>query len=146
MKKPPFPTVTTAAQCHDWLTADQVMKHALAAFYALCQHRQRAEAEFGAGAFAGAPTDRALFADDLAEIFLAKLHDQGFRLKVPGFHGWASETHGWWLPELEGKEPSLFGVWDYQINKIIPGPQCSKSGFGGGQYKTTLCTLRKISA
>lgn len=54
--------------------------------------------------------------------------------------------HGWWLPELEGKEPSLFGVWDYQINKIIPGPQCSKSGFGGGQYKTTLCTLRKISA
>jgi len=54
--------------------------------------------------------------------------------------------HGWWLPELEGKAPSLFGVWDYQINKIIPGPQCSKSGFGGGQYKTTLCTLRKIAA
>jgi anaerobic selenocysteine-containing dehydrogenase len=54
--------------------------------------------------------------------------------------------HGWWLPELDGKEPSLFGVWDYQINKIIPGPQCSKSGFGGGQYKTTLCTLRKIAA
>ncbi len=54
--------------------------------------------------------------------------------------------HGWWLPELDGREPSLFGVWDYQINKIIPGPQCSKSGFGGGQYKTTLCTLRKIAA
>jgi len=54
--------------------------------------------------------------------------------------------HGWWLPELDGKAPSLFGVWDYQVNKIIPGPQCSKSGFGGGQYKTTLCTLRKIAA
>jgi anaerobic selenocysteine-containing dehydrogenase len=54
--------------------------------------------------------------------------------------------HGWWLPELDGTAPSLFGVWDYQINKIIPGPQCSKSGFGGGQYKTTLCTLRKIAA
>jgi len=52
--------------------------------------------------------------------------------------------HGWWMPELEGKAPGLFGVWDYQINKIIPGPQCSKSGFGGGQYKTTLCTLTKI--
>jgi len=52
--------------------------------------------------------------------------------------------HGWWLPELPGKAPDLFGVWDYQINKIIPGPQCSKSGFGGGQYKTTLCTLSKI--
>lgn len=54
--------------------------------------------------------------------------------------------HGWWLPERNGAMPDLFGVWDYQINKIIPGPQCSKSGFGGGQYKTTLCTLRKISA
>ena len=52
--------------------------------------------------------------------------------------------HGWWLPELDGKAPSLFGVWDYQINKIIPGPQTSVSGFGGGQYKTTLCTLRKM--
>jgi anaerobic selenocysteine-containing dehydrogenase len=52
--------------------------------------------------------------------------------------------HGWWLPETDGREPNLFGVWDYQINKIIPGPQCSKSGFGGGQYKTTLCTLKKI--
>ena len=52
--------------------------------------------------------------------------------------------HGWWLPELEGKAPSLFGVWDYQINKIIPGPQCAQAGFGGGQYKTTLCTLSKM--
>ena len=54
--------------------------------------------------------------------------------------------HGWWLPELEGKAPSLYGVGDFQINNIIPGPQCAKSGFGGGQYKTTLCTLAKINA
>jgi anaerobic selenocysteine-containing dehydrogenase len=53
--------------------------------------------------------------------------------------------HGWWLPEREGKEPDLFGVWDYQINQLIPGPQCSASGFGGGQYKTTLVTLEKIA-
>ncbi len=53
--------------------------------------------------------------------------------------------HGWWLPERDGKAPDLFGVWDYQINAIIPGPQSSKSGFGGGQYRTTLCTLRKIT-
>jgi anaerobic selenocysteine-containing dehydrogenase len=54
--------------------------------------------------------------------------------------------HGWWLPELEGRAPSLYGVGDFQINNIIPGPQCSKSGFGGGQYKTTLCTLAKIGS
>ncbi len=52
--------------------------------------------------------------------------------------------HGWWLPELKGPEPDLFGVWDYQINQLIPGPQCSQSGFGGGQYKTTLVTLEKM--
>ena len=65
-------------------------------------------------------------------------------LKVKPHH--VQTMHGWWLPETDGREPNLFGTWDYQINKIIPGPQCSKSGFGGGQYKTTLCTLTKISA
>jgi anaerobic selenocysteine-containing dehydrogenase len=65
-------------------------------------------------------------------------------LKVKPHH--VHTMHGWWLPELDGREPSLFGVWDYQINTIVPGPQCSKSGFGGGQYKTTLCTLRKIAS
>jgi len=63
-------------------------------------------------------------------------------LKVKPHH--VHTMHGWWLPELEGKEPSLFGVWDYQINQIIPGPQHAVAGFGGGQYKTTLCTLKKI--
>jgi anaerobic selenocysteine-containing dehydrogenase len=52
--------------------------------------------------------------------------------------------HGWWMPEQEGKAPNLFGLWDYQINQIVPGPQCSDSGFGGGQYKTTLVTLTKM--
>ena len=53
--------------------------------------------------------------------------------------------HGWWMPEQEGAEPNLFGVWDYQINQLVPGPQESQSGFGGGQYKTTLVTLEKIN-
>ena len=43
-------------------------------------------------------------------------------------------------------DTSLYGVGDFQINNIIPGPQCAKSGFGGGQYKTTLCTLAKIGS
>ena len=54
--------------------------------------------------------------------------------------------HGWWMPEAQGTEPSLFGVWDYQVNQIIPGPQCSASGFGGGQYKTTLVRFAKAPA
>ncbi len=58
--------------------------------------------------------------------------------------GQIQTLHGWWMPEQEGKEPNLFGVWDYQINVLVPGPQESKSGFGGGQYKTTLVTIEKI--
>ncbi len=58
--------------------------------------------------------------------------------------GHIQTLHGWWLPELNGPEPDLFGLWDYQINKLVPGPQGSDSGFGGGQYKTTLVTLSKI--
>jgi anaerobic selenocysteine-containing dehydrogenase len=64
-------------------------------------------------------------------------------LKVKPDH--VDTQHGWWMPELKGSEPELFGVWDYQINKIIPGPQDSNSGFGGGQYKTTLVKLTKMT-
>ncbi|MBW1801453.1 MAG: molybdopterin-dependent oxidoreductase [Deltaproteobacteria bacterium] len=53
--------------------------------------------------------------------------------------------HGWWMPEMKGPEPDLYGVRDYQINRLVPGPQASSSGFGGGQYKTTLVTLEKIT-
>jgi len=53
--------------------------------------------------------------------------------------------HGWWKPEEDGKEPNLFGLWEYQINQLIPGPQHSSSGFGGGQYKSTLVTLSKMT-
>ncbi|MDP6178818.1 MAG: molybdopterin-dependent oxidoreductase [Desulfatiglandales bacterium] len=52
--------------------------------------------------------------------------------------------HGWWLPELKGSEPNLFGLWDYQVNLLVPSGQHSVSGFGGGQYKTTLVKLTKI--
>lgn len=52
--------------------------------------------------------------------------------------------HSWWKPEMNGKEPDLFGVWDYQINQLIPGPQYSDSGFGGGQYKTTLVKISSM--
>lgn len=53
--------------------------------------------------------------------------------------------HGWWMPEEDGAEPSLYGVWEYQINKINPGPQFDIAGFGGGQYKVTHVTITKIT-
>ena len=53
-------------------------------------------------------------------------------------------AHGWWLPETEGKSPNFFGMWKYNINKLVPFDCQGRSGFGGGAYKTTLCRVRKI--
>ncbi len=52
--------------------------------------------------------------------------------------------HGWWLPETQGTEPYLFGIWDYNVNQLIPTGCQSRSGYGGGAYKTMLCRITKI--
>ena len=51
--------------------------------------------------------------------------------------------HGWWLPEKEGKD-HLYGVWDININQLIPMGYQSRSGFGGGPYKSMLCKIYKV--
>jgi anaerobic selenocysteine-containing dehydrogenase len=53
-------------------------------------------------------------------------------------------AHGWWLPEAQGTEPYLYGIWEYNVNNLVPMGRQSRSGFGGGAYKTTLCRVRKI--
>ncbi len=52
--------------------------------------------------------------------------------------------HGWWLPETEGKEPYLFGIWEYNINNLVPMGTQSRSGYGGATYRNGLCRLTKI--
>jgi anaerobic selenocysteine-containing dehydrogenase len=53
--------------------------------------------------------------------------------------------HGWWLPETQGTEPYLYGIWEYNCNTLIPTGCQSKSGYGGGPYKTMLCRVTKIT-
>ncbi len=53
-------------------------------------------------------------------------------------------THNWWLPETEGKEPNLYGVFEYNVNNLIPACTQGRSGWGGGTYKTCLCKVTKI--
>lgn len=55
-----------------------------------------------------------------------------------------SVPHGWWLPEKEGREPNLFDAWNINCNVLTPVGTQSKSGFGGGAYKTTLARVVKI--
>jgi anaerobic selenocysteine-containing dehydrogenase len=50
--------------------------------------------------------------------------------------------HGWWYPEKQADEPSLYGLWDSAINQLVPFLP-GKSGFGGN-YKSMLCRIYKV--
>jgi anaerobic selenocysteine-containing dehydrogenase len=52
--------------------------------------------------------------------------------------------HGWWLPETEGKAPNLYGIWDLNVNQLIPMGCQSSTGFGGVPTKTMLCKIYKV--
>jgi hypothetical protein len=47
--------------------------------------------------------------------------------------------HGWWLPEKRAED--LFGLWEVNVNQLIPDGTQAKCGFGGGQYKSILCKV-----
>jgi anaerobic selenocysteine-containing dehydrogenase len=49
--------------------------------------------------------------------------------------------HGWWLPEADGKAPYFYGVFDINVNLLIPMGCQGKSGFGGAPLKTMLCKV-----
>ena len=48
-------------------------------------------------------------------------------------------SHGWWFPEKSPEE--WFGVWDANLNQLIPHDTQGKYGFGGAQYKSLLCNV-----
>ncbi|MEM3361396.1 MAG: molybdopterin-dependent oxidoreductase [Candidatus Bathyarchaeia archaeon] len=49
--------------------------------------------------------------------------------------------HGWWLPELPSHEPSLFGLWEFSLNQLVPMGYVCETGWGGAPYKTMLCKV-----
>lgn len=53
-------------------------------------------------------------------------------------------THGWWFPEKPGSEPSLFGVWEVNVNQLIPMGYSGKSGHGC-PLKSMLCKVYKAN-
>jgi anaerobic selenocysteine-containing dehydrogenase len=56
----------------------------------------------------------------------------------------ATTPHGWWLPETDGKAPNLFSTWEYNINNLTSMGKQGKSGFGGTDYRSSLCRITKI--
>jgi anaerobic selenocysteine-containing dehydrogenase len=53
-------------------------------------------------------------------------------------------THGWWYPEKPGEEPSLFGVWESNVNQLIPMGFHGKDGLGA-PVKHLLCKVYKFT-
>jgi anaerobic selenocysteine-containing dehydrogenase len=53
-------------------------------------------------------------------------------------------AHGWWFPEEEGAEPSLYGVWKSNINQLIPMGSQGKDGLGT-PLKNMLCKVYKAT-
>jgi len=53
-------------------------------------------------------------------------------------------AHGWWFPEKPPQEPSLFGVWESNINQLIPMGAQGKDGLGA-PIKHSLCRIYKVS-
>jgi len=58
----------------------------------------------------------------------------------------AHALHGWWLPETEGKAPNFYGIWDLNVNQLIPMGAQGTSGFGGAPTKTMLCRIYSVNA
>ncbi len=50
--------------------------------------------------------------------------------------------HGWWFPELPGEEPSLYGVFQSNINVLADDEHCDEF-HGGWPLKTGLCRVYK---
>jgi anaerobic selenocysteine-containing dehydrogenase len=54
-----------------------------------------------------------------------------------------NSDHAWWFPEKGGAEPSLFGVWDVNVNQLVP-PLPGRSGLGSN-VKSLLCKIYKVA-
>jgi len=54
-----------------------------------------------------------------------------------------SAKHGWWFPEKAGPEPSLFGVWESNVNQLMPSGHHGPSGMGA-PYKSLMCKIYKV--
>lgn len=51
-------------------------------------------------------------------------------------------THGWWFPEKQASEPTLFGMWECNINQLIPMGHQGKDGVGA-PIKHSMCRIYK---
>jgi anaerobic selenocysteine-containing dehydrogenase len=52
-------------------------------------------------------------------------------------------AHGWWFPERSGEETELYGLWESNINQLMPMGAQGKDGLGT-PTKHLLCKVYKV--
>jgi len=52
--------------------------------------------------------------------------------------------HGFWFPEKDAEEPTLYEVWRSNINELIPHRYIGKLGFGA-PFKCILCSVKPLA-
>lgn len=67
---------------------------------------------------------------------------QKARLNPGMLKGVVSGEHGWWFPEKPAAEPSLFGVWESNINLLTTQCQIGPAGLGA-PYRCQICKVYK---
>jgi anaerobic selenocysteine-containing dehydrogenase len=58
--------------------------------------------------------------------------------------GTVHAQHGWWFPEQEGEAPNLFGVWQSNVNDLVPNHYNSKMGYGA-PHKCMSCSITPLA-
>ncbi len=58
--------------------------------------------------------------------------------------GHLEAEHGWWFPEQDGSEPSLFGVFQSNCNDLVPEHHNNNLGLGA-PYKSNCCNVEPIN-
>jgi anaerobic selenocysteine-containing dehydrogenase len=53
------------------------------------------------------------------------------------------EAH-WWFPELLAAEPSLYGMWDVNVNVVVPNDPPYEDICGTPPLRAILCKIFKV--
>ena len=56
--------------------------------------------------------------------------------------GALASQHGWWYPEREASAPSLFDVYEVNVNNLVPYKTIGKLGWGA-PFKCLMCKIYK---
>ena len=54
--------------------------------------------------------------------------------------GALASQHGWWYPEREASAPSLFDVYEVNVNNLVPYKTIGKLGWGA-PFKCLMCKI-----